>query len=128
MGRAPPTPSTTKIIVWFSRHLPTHSQLSELNLLYPNHLLRIDTRAFDGADDVVERFHALSGDEMVVVAPLTVIRELVKRGIRPLRAVMEQCAEVDAEVSVNGRHYRFLHFNRITDITVEEEELAHNAT
>jgi hypothetical protein len=118
-NKGPPSPSI-KTIVWFSRHLPTRSQLQALAALYPHHRLLLDTNAFSDATDVVRRFEERGGDEMVVVAPLTVIRELVKRGLKPLRAQMEQCAPTDAEVHEGGRHYRFVRFTRITAIEVTE--------
>lgn len=108
-------------IVWLSRHVPTVRQQQELQRLFPHHILRVDTRTFSGVDDIVNRFHKLGGDEMVVVAPLTVIRELTKRGIYPLRAEMALVNPSSplAEVWVKGRAYRFVRFQRITAVNLE---------
>jgi hypothetical protein len=117
--RAPP-----KVIVWLSRHHPAPKQLQELERLFPGHRLITDTRAFDSVDDIITRFHSYKGDEMVVVAPLTVIRELVKRGIKPLRSEMKQVPHsLDPDVTYSGRSYRFLYFTRITDVAVTTEPL-----
>lgn len=119
-------PTTTTVIVWLSRHLPTPRQQAELHRLFPTMTLRVDTRSFSTADDIIQRFHTLGGSEMVVVAPLSVIRALVDRGIQPLYAQMAQCSPTDPrrEVSSKGRHLRFVNFKRITSITIEMEDVA----
>jgi hypothetical protein len=103
-----------KRIVWMSRHSPTPTQISELERLFPNHTLIVDERSFSGANEIVGRFHAARGDEMVVVAPWTVIRELVRRGLTPIYAEMRQVpCDTEHEVAINSKRkrcYRFVRF------------------
>lgn len=121
-------------IMWMSRHNPTQRQLAELERLFPGHNLEVDINPFTGADDIALRVRrtlkASDRVELVVVAPLTVVRELVKRGLRPLQAVMEQipCDDPAVEVRIGhwakrDRCYKFLGFRRITNVRVETEPI-----
>ena len=114
-------------IVWISRHAPTKSQLAELGRLFPAYDLHFDPAPFSGAADIVARFHAQGGDEMVVVAPWGVMRAIIRHGIRPIWAEME---EVDCkkphEVVMGGakkRCYRFAKFHRCKGVKLELEEI-----
>jgi hypothetical protein len=115
-------------IMWVSQHAPTPRQITTLEALFPSHHLIIDPRPFGGADDIIARYHEAQADEMVVVAPLTVIRELIKRGIKPLYAEMRQvpCNSKHAEVRLpNGRRcWRFIRFQRITAVNVKLEPIS----
>ena len=113
------------IILWLSRHTPTVRQLAELERLYPGHDLKIDKRSFDSADDIVTRYKDSGATDMVVVAPLSFVRELVRRGLHPLWAEMRQVTRgsPQAETSNNGRSYRFVKFNRIRSIEVKLDEV-----
>jgi hypothetical protein len=115
-------------VVWMSRHSPTLSQLTELGRIYPQHELIFDTRAFDSADQIVQRFKEVKGDELVVVAPWSVIRAIIKAGVRPIHAEMQQvpCDGPDAEVIVQGtrrRCYKFVSFSRCTSVALTLEPL-----
>lgn len=125
---------TPKRIVWMSRHPPTSTQSLELERLFPAHVLIVDARSFSGADQIVSRFHHERGDEMVVVAPWTVIRELVKRGLQPIYAEMRQvpCADPH-EVVLGGRHrrcYRFVRFMHCRGVKLDLVPISpsHNGT
>jgi hypothetical protein len=116
------------VVVWFSRHTPTARQRAELTRLFPGSRLILDREVFRDAEDVVDRFHAAHGDEMVIVAPLSVVQALLERGIRPLWAEMEQCRLGAAEVTMpcrDGRvdYYRFVRFRRVVAVEMRFEEL-----
>lgn len=113
-------------IVWFSRHRPTRRQRQRLRELFgPELRLKRDKQPFDGADDVVARFRRSGADEMVVVAPLSVTRQILALGVRPILVEMRVCdaKHPQAEVVTNGRHYRFIRFYRLNRITLDTEEL-----
>lgn len=112
-------------IVWFSRHEPVPRQIEELKRLFgPDTVVVQDPHPFQNADDVVRRFQAAGADEMVIVAPLSVIDQLVKRGIRPLYAEMELVEDGnDYDVIANGRKYRFVRFSRIVEVTIRKEDV-----
>jgi hypothetical protein len=106
-----------KHLVWMSRHVPTPRQQLELNRLFPEHTLTFEPAPFSGADQIVARFKAAGGDEMIVVAPWTVVRELVKHGLRPIYSEMKQipCSSPEREVSIGAgrrrRCYKFVRFH-----------------
>jgi hypothetical protein len=116
-------------IMWMSQHVPTKRQLTTLEALFPSYELIIDARAFDSADDIIARYRASSAEEIVVVAPLTVIRELVRRGIHPIWAEMRQipCQSHDVEVRTKRRCYKFVRFKRVNGLEFKTSDI-HPAT
>lgn len=111
-------------IMWFSRHEPIPKQIAELERLFGDVEVVQDPNPFSGADDVVRRFRESGADEMVIVAPLTVIDQITKRGIQPLYAEMRLVEnEPYYDVNVNGRKFVFERFTRIKRVIVEKEEL-----
>lgn len=116
-----------KRIVWMSRHAPTPSQVRELDRLFPCHEFFTDPKPFSDAADIVKRFRALGGDELVVVAPMNVVNEIVKQGVKPLIADMERCAPADAEVVLGRgdkrRWQRFVQFVRCTGFERKTEPI-----
>lgn len=111
-------------VVWLSRHKPLGKQARELERLFGPVELIHDPESFTTADKIVEKFRKSGADEMVIVAPLSVIDQLVQRGIRPLYAEMTQVHEGQYDVDVNGRKFIFQRFTRIVGIKVEKEELS----
>jgi hypothetical protein len=102
-------------IVWISRHVPTNSQLVELERLFPGCHLHIDARSFSNAQEIMGRFREVRGDEMVVVAPWTVMRELIRLGAHPLYAEMKEvpCDSSEVEVRIPSKRrrcYKFIRF------------------
>jgi hypothetical protein len=111
-------------IIWFSRHEPIQKQITELKRIFGSDVeIILDSNPFSNADDVANRFKRSGAEEMVVVAPLSVIIELIKRGIRPLYAEMKLVQGNEYDVTVNGRKFVFDRFVRITAIEVKKEEL-----
>ena len=111
-------------IVWVSRHAPTASQTAALQQLAPGHEFVRDTEPFSSARDIVERFKALGGDEMVVVAPWTVLNRLIKSGINPIIPVTKDvpCTPNSEIVIGRGKNLRcreFLYFGRCTKLNME---------
>lgn len=110
-------------IVWFSKHTPLDSQLTELQRLFGDYELLQDPNPFDSAQTVVNRFRKAEGDEMVVVAPLSVLSALLKTGIQPLKAVMKEVRPEEAEVKTNGRYYKFIEFQRVVKFEITTEQI-----
>lgn len=114
-------------IAWYSRHEPTSRQLASLHQLFgPDVVINQDTRAFDAADIIARRYRESGADELVLVAPLHVVRVLVQRGIQPIWAQMEQCSASHPECEVSlktrigrKRHYRFVQFWRVQGIHLD---------
>lgn len=110
-------------IFWVSRHKPLSSQVEWLRERFGEVEIYQDPEPFDSAEDIYARFRRRRYDEMVVVAPLSVIAKLTELGVRPLWAQMELVDPSEAEVVASGRGYRFREFRRIAGITVDYEEV-----
>lgn len=114
-------------ILWVSRHEPVRSQIEWLRRKFGEVQIDQDPRPFDSAEDIVKRYKDGAYDDMVVVAPLSVIAKLLERRIYPLWAEMDEVGKMDAEVTVEGRqgkrYYKFNRFRRIKGITMTFEEL-----
>jgi len=111
-------------ILWVSRHPPLKSQILALKARFGEGVEVIqDPNPFSGAEDIASRFKSGGFDDLVVVAPLSVIAHLVQLGLHPIWAEMEQVPESQAEVVTTGRGYRFLRFSRIKRVALQFEEL-----
>jgi hypothetical protein len=113
--------------MWVSRHSPTDSQRRELSRIFGPHDLRIDPAPFSDALDIKRRMMAARAQEIVCVAPLSVLKELLTFGIRPLTADMEKCKPDEAEVETTSpsgsRFLRFVRFRRLTEIVMTYEDV-----
>ncbi len=112
-----------KRILWLSQHTPLPSQIKALKKLFGEIEVVKDPHPFSSAEDIVGRFRRGRYDDIVVVAPLSVIAKLVELGIKPLWAEMDQVPIEHAEVEAKGRGYRFNRFRRIKKLHFEFEEL-----
>lgn len=115
-----------KRFLWVSQHPYLPSQLAELKRLYGEVEIVMDPRPFSSAEDIVARYRSGNYDEMVAVAPLSVLGKLVELGIKPLWADMQLVPQSQAEVSAKGRGYRFVRFRRITALNLVFEDLTPN--
>ena len=124
-------PPKVKIIVWFSRHTILAAQEAGLREIFGEEVrIIIDVAPFDNAQNVVERYNNWGAQEMVIVAPLSVIQRLCEKGIRPIRPVMDCMGSFpsggfirETDVLEKGRHYRFRGFERIREIRIVTEPL-----
>lgn len=119
-----------KVIVWMSRHAPLPAQLAELERLFPRFSLVIEKRPFSSASEIIRRFRDVSGDELVAVAPWSVVRELIKLGIKPIYAEMVQVGSAgDADTTIitgkakKKRFYKFQRFVYCTSVSLKFEEI-----
>ena len=115
-------------ILWLSRHNPLPAQVRELQRVFGDGVvIDIDSRPFASAEDIVERVRAGGYNEVVLVAPLSMVAKVVEMGIKPLFADMERidfAENTDTDVDLGcGRAYRFKEFKRIVGIKVEMESL-----
>lgn len=113
-------------ILWQSQHDPLPSQLAALKQLFGEVEVVKNPLAFSSAEEIQKRFKDGGFDDIVVVAPLSVIARLVDLGIKPLWAEMDQVPLNQAEVSAKGRGYRFNRFRRIKALHLEFEEITPN--
>jgi len=114
-----------KRILWMSRHIPGSSQIEGLRKMFGEDVVVVqEPRPFDDARQIVQRFRSGGFDDMVVVAPLSVIAVLCQEGIRPLWS--EAAEENDPKKiefrGARGQGYRFVRFRRIVRVALEFED------
>jgi hypothetical protein len=112
-----------KKILWMSRHPWLKSQERELKRIFGEIKIEQIATPFKSAEEIVKIFEQGNYDEMVIVAPLSVVAKICEMGIKPLWAEMETVPPEEAEVEEGGRYYRFKGFKRIKGVRVEFEEL-----
>jgi len=113
-----------KKILWLSRHNPLPAQVLELQRLFGDVNITIDDKPLASAEDVVQRMEGY--DEVVIVAPLSIISKVIEYGVKPLFADMQRIDKVedkDRDTEVGGRCYRFIGFKRIVGMKIELEKL-----
>lgn len=111
-----------KRVLWMSRHTPTAWQISELaKYLGDEVAVEQEARPFDDARQIVRRFREGGYDDMVIVAPLSVIAVVCNEGIRPLWS--EAAEENDPRRiefrGARGQGFRFVRFKRIKRVALE---------
>lgn len=106
-----------KKIIWFSRHPAMESQKRELERLFGQVEVIQYSKTFASAQELVRVYKELQGEDLVVVAPLSVIDHLCRQGLKPLWAEMEIVKREDAEMEASGRFFRFKEFKRIKKIS-----------
>ncbi|MDO8512194.1 MAG: hypothetical protein Q7S57_02885 [bacterium] len=114
-----------KKILWMSRHRPTARQINALRQMHgADAVVEQEDRPFDDAREIVCRYRRDGYDDMVVVAPLSVIAVLCQEGIRPLwsEATEENDPRKIEFRGARGQGYRFVRFRRIKCVRVEFEE------
>lgn len=103
-----------------SRHDPLPSQVAELARLFPHLDLLHDPRPFENAANILRRFRAVRGDELAVVAPLSVLQHLCEDGICPLWAEMETLRPGDPRAEMTyPRPMRFVEFRRVLGVELK---------
>jgi hypothetical protein len=83
-----------------------------------------EARPFDDARQIVRRYRSSGYDDMVVVAPLSVISVLCQEGVRPLwsEATEENDPQRVEFRGTRGQGYRFNRFRRIKEVRIVFED------
>ena len=105
-------------ILWLSRHEPQPVQVEELEKIFGTvDIIQVST-VINKVDEIIQIMKENNADEIVVVLPLNLISELLRQGVKPLRAVMERILKEDGDVE-----FRHSHFERIMKIEIITEKL-----
>ena len=114
-----------KKILWMSRHEPHPRQIEALRDMYgADAVVEQEARPFDDARWIARRYREGGFDDMVVVAPLSVIAVLCQEGIKPLQAeAVEENNPAQIEFrGARGQGFRFIRFRRIKRLALEFED------
>ena len=119
-----------KRVLWVSRHKITDSQKAGLCDFFGEEAEVVaDPRPFDDAREIARRFKSGGYDDIVVVAPLSVIavlcEEAQKLGIR--KPLYSQAAEENDPKKIEfrgarGQGFRFLRFRRVVELRLVFED------
>lgn len=113
-----------KRVLWVSRHDPHPVQLSALPQYLADEVKLTKLPGFRSAEDIVQTYREGGFDDMVIVAPLSVIARVVDFGIRPLWS--ESVEEADPAKAHyrggGGKWFRFVRFRRIKALHLEFED------
>lgn len=114
-----------KRVLWVSQHSVHGVQMGALQRMYGDNVeLITDNRPFDSAEVIVRRVREGGYDDVIVVAPFSVLDRMCKLDLRPLWAEAEQVFNRhEADWSVKGRHYRFRGFSRVVELRLVTEDL-----
>ena len=85
---------------------------------------KIGSDAYISAEKIVQYMRENKFDEIVMVAPLSVMSKVVELGVKPIKAeVIEVKNSREATFSFNNRHYKFIKFVRVLRIELVTEDL-----
>jgi hypothetical protein len=114
-----------KKICWLSQHQIHSAQVKVLRQMFGEDVQVIhDAQSFDSAETIVRRYKEGGYDDIIVVAPLSVIHRMTELGVRPLWAEAKEVKDRKlADWSIKGRHYRFLGFKRVKRLVLEFDDL-----
>ncbi len=129
-----------KKILWLSRHHPDEGKMQELQRIMGEVDVTIDDRPFspDGVNDIMARIQSGKFDEIVLVAPTSILDGLCRKGVFPLWPMMsherstflgfDRILEIrkkfDEVSPVSGGHKRIMWLSRFAPTTRQTAELA----
>ena len=112
-------------LLWLSEnHKPLPVQKEWLRRRFGEVEIFEDVNSFKNAREIKRRYDAGGYDEILVVAPLSVIDHLCRLGIKPLYAEMKEVKKFEKwDLVYNGRYYRFITIKRIAGIEIKFVEV-----
>jgi hypothetical protein len=116
-----------KKVLWFSRHPMMEFQRPILKKLFGEDMMLehlIGRDAYMSAEKIVDYIRRNKFDEIIMVAPLSVMAKVIELGIYPIKAdVVEVKDEKEKTFTYNGRHYKFIKFVRVIRLELVTEDL-----
>lgn len=113
-----------KKLLWLSRHTPLPVQKAAAQKLGFTEIVH-DPRSFGDYREVARRIKSSGCDDVVIVAPLSLLQLLVEReGIRPLWAEMVEVGNGPADLEYGGKRYRFAGYKRVVGVKLILEDVA----
>jgi hypothetical protein len=112
-------------ILWMSRHKPHPRQIEALKSMYgQDAIIEQESNPFDDARQIARRYKNDKYDDMVIVAPLSVIQVLCNEGVRMLwsEAVEENDPTKIEFRGARNQGFRFVRFRRIKRVALEFED------
>jgi len=109
-----------KRVLWFSRHSMMEFQRPILQKIFGEDMMLeqiIGRDAYISAEKIVDTMRRKKFDEIIMVAPLSVMDKVIELGVRPIKADVVEVKDLqEATFTYNGRHYKFLKFVRVVKL------------
>ncbi len=116
-----------KKILWYSRHPMMEFQRPILQKLFGDDMVLehvVGRDAYISAEKIAEMMRREKYDEIIMVAPLSVMAKVIELGIKPIKAdVIEVKDEKEKTFTHSGRHYKFIKFVRVVRLELVTEDL-----
>ncbi|MCB9809260.1 hypothetical protein H6776_02565 [Candidatus Nomurabacteria bacterium] len=119
-------------IMWYSAHQPHRLEITELKKIFGVDVV-IDIhgsghtkRNYLSAKSIVQTFKDGNYDEILMIAPLSVIQAVLDLGVQPLKARVEQLSGPGKhDFEYMGRYFKFLTpmFERVQEIQIIAEPI-----
>ena len=118
-----------KKILWVSRHSMHGVQMGALRRMFgADVVVEEEKRPFDSAEKIVRRYNQGDYNDIIVVAPYSVLTRMVDLGLRPLWSEAEIVQDPKlADWRVKNRLYRFRRFRRVRRLVMEFDDLGPEA-
>lgn len=117
----------SKKILWYSRHKMLEFQRPILQKIFGDDMVliqRTGTDVYMSAEKIVEMVRREKFDEIIMVAPFSVMAKVIELGINPIKAdVVEVKDEKEKTFTFNNRHYKFIKFVRVLRLELVTEDL-----
>lgn len=105
-------------LLWLSRHYPTETQQKELHRIFGNYKIFHYRNPVYSGSEVINLINSYAIDEVFVVLPQHLVEELVKLGIKPIKAKMQRHIDSDGTA-----HFIHDYFFRIHQMKIVKETL-----
>jgi hypothetical protein len=116
-----------KKILWFSRHKPMEFQVPILRKVFGEDMVleqRVGNDAYMSAEKIVQFMKDNHFNEIIMVAPLSVMAKVIELGVKPIKADVTEVKDVrDSTFTFSGRHYKFNKFVRVMRLELVTEDL-----
>jgi len=116
-----------KKILWFSRHQPMAFQIPILQNIFGRDMIlekKVGNDSYMNAEKIVQFIKENHFEEIVMVAPFSVMAKVIELGVKPIKAdVVEVKDESLATFSFGGRHYKFIKFVRVIRLELVTKDL-----
>lgn len=116
-----------KKILWYSRHPMMEFQGPILQKLFGDDMVleqKVGNDAYMSAEKIVQMMKDQRYDEIIMVAPLSVMAKVIELGVRPIKAdVVQVKDEKEKTFTYSGRHYKFLKFVRVVRLELVTENI-----
>ena len=112
-------------ILWVSRHSVKDFQIKWLQNHFDKEIEVVTCPTERSSAKAVKEYFDQSGcDDLIVVAPYSVLDHLCRLGLRPLWSVNPQVNQGEPySFEFNGRYYRFDGFKRVVKLELVLEDL-----